>query len=163
MGPKYSCKIVLCITNSFYVLALVMTNSLFLLRIHAVYLDKPSVLAFFRLSWIATLACSILIPLSAKAEYSEATDICSVSSGNIPSAASLILTTVFDTLVFLAMSWRLSSMTMVVDTTQNRIRAAVRGEGLPRLSTILLHEGQIYYWSANFFWYVADVLGLLIL
>ena len=61
--------------------------------------------------------------------------------GSIPT----IITAVYDTLVFLAISWRIISYTVEGDTWQARSRFFFMGKGLHSVSKALLRGGQLYY------------------
>jgi hypothetical protein len=60
-------------------------------------------------------------------------------------AAPIILTAVNDTLVFLAISYRVVSSATVAGTWRARTRSFFTGEGLYHLSKTLLTSGQVYY------------------
>jgi hypothetical protein len=57
----------------------------------------------------------------------------------------IVLTAVNDTLVFLAISYRMVSSAMVSCTWSARARSFFTGEGLHQLSKALLQSGQVYY------------------
>ena len=61
----------------------------------------------------------------------------------------IILTVVNDTLVFLAISYRMVSSAMVSCTWSARARSFFTGEGLHQLSKALLQSGQVYYLSVS--------------
>jgi len=52
---------------------------------------------------------------------------------------------IYDTLVFLAISFRILSYTVVGDTFEARVKSFFRGTGLPSLSRSILQGGQLYY------------------
>jgi hypothetical protein len=52
---------------------------------------------------------------------------------------------IYDTLVFLAISFRILSYTVVGDTFEARVKSFFRGTGLPNLSRSILQGGQLYY------------------
>ena len=62
----------------------------------------------------------------------------------------IILTIVYDTLIFFAISYRVVSISMVSNTWSARVKSFVRGDGLHDLSKALLHSGQTYYLSVFF-------------
>jgi hypothetical protein len=62
----------------------------------------------------------------------------------------MILTVVYDTLIFLMISYRVVSISMVSDTWSARAKSFVRGDGLHHLSKALLQSGQAYYLSVFF-------------
>ena len=65
--------------------------------------------------------------------------------------APIILTAVNDTFVFLAISYRMVSLSTVSGTWTARAKAFFTGDGMYHLSKALLHSGQIYYLSVFLF------------
>jgi hypothetical protein len=59
----------------------------------------------------------------------------------------IMLTAAYDTLVFLAISYRMVSLSMINSTWSARARSFIRGDGLHHLSKALLQSGQVYYAS----------------
>jgi hypothetical protein len=57
----------------------------------------------------------------------------------------VVLNAVYDTLVFLAISYRIISYTIIGDSWSARVKTFFGANGLPRLSKGLLHGGQLYY------------------
>jgi hypothetical protein len=60
-------------------------------------------------------------------------------------AVPVILTAVFDTLVFLAISYKMVSISMADNNCSAHVRSFFRGDGLHKLSKSLLRSGQVYY------------------
>lgn len=60
-------------------------------------------------------------------------------------SAPIVLNAVNDTLIFLAISFKIMSFSLVGTTWQARTRSFVEGKGLPGLSKALLQGGQLYY------------------
>lgn len=59
--------------------------------------------------------------------------------------APIFLNTVNDTLVFLAISYRILKHTTRGDSWRARAKSFLAGDGLPKLSKALLQGGQLYY------------------
>lgn len=57
----------------------------------------------------------------------------------------IILNAINDTLIFLAISFRIVANTFLGETWGARARSFVKGDGLPRVSKGLLQGGQLYY------------------
>jgi len=74
------------------------------------------------------------------------TQHCTESIAHAYMAVPIILTAANDTLVFLAISYRMVSSAMVASTWRARTRSFFTGEGLYHLSKSLLQSGQAYYW-----------------
>jgi len=69
---------------------------------------------------------------------------CSLT-GRSTDAWAYTASAIFDTLIFLAISWRLASTSMIGSSWSDRLRSFVGGEGLLGLSKVLLRGGQSYY------------------
>ena len=66
-------------------------------------------------------------------------------------AIPILLTAVNDTLVFLAISYRMVSIAIVKNTWRARTKSFFTGDGLYYLSKALLQSGQVYYLSVFLF------------
>jgi hypothetical protein len=64
------------------------------------------------------------------------------------------LTAVNDTLIFLAISYRMMSLSAVDGPWTARAKSFFTGDGMYRLSKSLLHSGQVYYLSVVFCCYI---------
>jgi hypothetical protein len=60
-------------------------------------------------------------------------------------AWGFVANSIYDTLIYLAISWQLASFSMAGDGWKDRLRSFVSGDGLLGLSKALLQSGQIYY------------------
>lgn len=126
------------------VLAMTCASYLFLRRVHAVYADKRWVRWFFSVFWVIHVASGLAVPLGVKpthipgTRYSQDTYI----KPYVAITGSIIL--LFDTSVFLAISYKIATDHGVLD---DRIRwdTLVSGKALPRLSRAILRGGQQYY------------------
>ena len=56
-----------------------------------------------------------------------------------------MLNAVNDTLIFIAITYRILSCSVVGDSRSARARSFFEADGLPRLSKALLQGGQLYY------------------
>jgi hypothetical protein len=74
-----------------------------------------------------------------------------VARGGHRVAIPILLQSAFDTLVFIAISFRIASYSIVGDTFNGRVRSLFRGEGLPSLSRRIIMGGQLYYLFVNFY------------
>ncbi|KAF7981297.1 hypothetical protein HWV62_34217 [Athelia sp. TMB] len=115
------------------------------MRARAVYHDSKFAQIFFGTFWVAVLSTSILLLASIENTTPLPSGICTFTArsyGNISS----IVSAVFDTSVFFAISWRLASRTAFVgNTLRARLRCFFSGKGLSVLPKALLHGGQAYY------------------
>jgi hypothetical protein len=119
-------------------------SGLFFVRLCGVYSREKYVITFFGSCWLVLLGIFIF----------DTTTVLSQSSGgdNPPQcfvvrsndAWGYIATAVYDTLIYIAISWRLASFG-VSDHWKSRVRSFATGGGLSGLSKVLLQSGQAYY------------------
>jgi hypothetical protein len=141
-----SCQPVLLILCCSFLFALPGTAALFFFRVRAVYDRSKVVTVIFGILWLATLGAAIALPFSVKGKHVGPTDYCLLSSvAPVTAAAAGIINTFNDTLVFLAISWRIARHNATGETWGEYLRSFYKGDGLPRLSKILLQSGQAYY------------------
>jgi hypothetical protein len=110
------------------------------------FFDLPIVVVLFGILWLGEVASGILIPL-AVSTFSQTIDsvqVCLMNTIQQYLTISIILSMVFDTLVFVAVSFRIITMLSLNDNA-NIWLGFFRGKGLPRLSRALLQSGQTYY------------------
>ena len=145
----------------FYSATLAFTSLLFFFRIRAVFNGNPWVTAFFAGLWLALLGgCLALIfdvfkstiPVNSA---SNTTAICYYSSINSYVTATTIVPLINDTLVFLAITWRLSRNSYKPYTLKSGIRFLIFGDSLPAFSKALFKNGQAYYLLAFFPIYIS--------
>jgi len=119
-------------------------SGLFLARLVAIYSHDKYVVAFFGSCWLGIIGIFI---------YDTTTFLARSATGNKsllcftikpPDAWGYIATAIYDTLMYLAISWRLASFNNA-NLWRARLRSFLTGGGLDRFSKILLHSGQAYY------------------
>ena len=59
--------------------------------------------------------------------------------------APIVINAVNDTLIFVAISYKILTYTTLGDTWRARARSFYAADGLPKLSKALLQSGQLYY------------------
>ena len=141
-------RLVACFSGA----TVVFTSLLFFFRTRALFNTYPWVVAFFAGLWLAVLGgclgfiVDIFRPVSMN-PTSNAIPICiNNNNGTNPFiVASIIIPLVNDTLVFLAISWRLSRISYDSYTLKSGIRFLIFGDYLPVFSKALLQDGQAYY------------------
>ncbi|KAF9442417.1 hypothetical protein P691DRAFT_765241 [Macrolepiota fuliginosa MF-IS2] len=119
---------------------------LFLRRLEAVYAESRTRIVqwVFRILWFAISVNTITAVVGVRAEHIEGTSYCVIYKVKGYAAVNQFLPAVFDTLVFLAISYKIISSRSALDSKINW-RTIVTGKALPRLSRALLHGGQQYY------------------
>ena len=122
------------------------SNSLlFFFRVRAVFKANKYVVAFFALIWLSTFG-SFTVPFSIGGEHIGTTNRCINSNIKPSSSVGIIVSTVNDTLVFVAITYRLVVYnTSVSNTWRMRLKVLFSGEGMGGVSKALLQTGQLYY------------------
>ncbi|KAF8526222.1 hypothetical protein BU17DRAFT_40741 [Hysterangium stoloniferum] len=124
-----------------WVVAIPSTSLLFFFRIRAVFDGRPWIIGFFALLWLANLGGSMTVPFALFGGNIPNTNRCIPTSVKPFSSAGIIVTAINDTLVFVAISWRI-----IMDTAlSGKLRSFFRGQSLPYISRELLRGGQQYY------------------
>jgi hypothetical protein len=81
------------------------------------------------------------------AEHIPHTQLCTQGLAHTYTSVPIILSAANDTLIFLAISYRMLSLSMVGNTWSARTRSFFTGKGLHQLSKSVLQSGQAYYLS----------------
>ena len=117
---------------------------LFLLRIHGTFRGSWKVIWVFNVLWLSTWT-SIIFPVSLAVidDPSNLRKVCSSTTAG-PILAGLITLLIFDTSVFVAVSYKVLSINMA-GTWQDWYKVFWRGQTLGAVSKLLLRSGQIYY------------------
>jgi len=146
-GSVEHCQALLYIIGGFYVIAIPSTSLLFFFRVRAVYSNSPYITWFFGLVWISLLGLSVCVPLSIDGGHIGPTKRCINTVVRSYGSTPIILNAIYDTLVFLTISFRIVSFTFVGETKGAQIKSFFFGDGLPRMSKGLLQGGQLYYFA----------------
>lgn len=121
---------------------------LFFFRVSAIYDRNRLVVAFFFVLWLGLLACTLFIPIGVLGTTIGGTKYC--QDADVPSSAyaAIIAPLVHDTLVFIAISWRLTRNAHI-DSDSGKLsegfKVAIFGKYLPQFTRGLLLDGQRYY------------------
>ncbi|KIK55457.1 hypothetical protein GYMLUDRAFT_138129, partial [Collybiopsis luxurians FD-317 M1] len=139
--PVSNCKLVYLV-DSFYPIATAGSCFLFFLRARAVYITHNYIVAFFALLWVSLLATCLTVPFSTIVANIGDTPYCVVIFFKDFATSSIITATVYDTAIFLAISYKLMSHSLTQD---HGLRARILGRNLPAFSRGMLRNGQKYY------------------
>jgi hypothetical protein len=139
-----SCTNLIVATGISYVFSVPVTALLFLLRLRAIFLKSKLVVATFGALWLCVLGASITVPFSISAARIGPTNFCIDAAVKPFISAAPIANTVFGTLVFIAISWRLVTMNRGISGTSRRA-TFFSGGGSSTIASILLRDGQVYY------------------
>ncbi|TFK32515.1 hypothetical protein BDQ12DRAFT_565392, partial [Crucibulum laeve] len=145
-APIKHCARFRIVANISYLLSPCMSSFLFFLRVRAVYNGKKYVSAIFFTLWLTVLGYALSLITVIKGTNIGPTDYCTfdtpLETRDIGTGISIFI---YDTLVFLAISWRLFSISQIDHNIRKSLKVVVLGRYLPALSKALLHDGQIYY------------------
>jgi hypothetical protein len=129
-----------------YPVAIPSTSLLFFFRVRAIYGHTRPVTIIFGLMWTAVLATSILVPIAARGTNIGPTRYCIIGEVADYAGAVGLAPGVFDTAIFLAISYKLVQNTHVEHPSwKQKARAFFTGAYLPSFSRSLFVDGQIYY------------------
>lgn len=121
-------------------------NSLLMyFRVSALYAHQKIVVAAFTFLWIATLAGCITAPFSLKAIHIGTTQRCIDSEVKGYGSAGIVISAVNDTLIFLAITYKLVFYHIASESWSARATSFWKGEGMGQTSKLLLKTGQLYY------------------
>ncbi|KZP18932.1 hypothetical protein FIBSPDRAFT_1045866 [Athelia psychrophila] len=105
--------------------------------------------------WLCTIALLILSNLGKHLAHASGSEYCTATVSfayyPLPSISSFVN----DTLIFLAISYRLAANAAAERTWRSWALSAVKGNGLHRLSRSLLQSGQLYYAATMLLFFVS--------
>jgi hypothetical protein len=103
------------------------------------------VVAFFAILWLAVVAACVTVIVGVDGVNIGPTSYC--IDGEVESyvTAATIIPLINDTLVFLAISWRLFTNSYARPTFKDGLRVLIFGDYMPMFSKAMLHDGQAYY------------------
>ncbi|KZP04186.1 hypothetical protein FIBSPDRAFT_878768 [Athelia psychrophila] len=140
------------VTSAF--VAIASTSFLFFLRVRAVYLRSRTVTTIFGALWVATASTSIsFAALAARGvEHVPYSPYCTrtpLKHNTTPVAMAFV----HDTMVYLAISYRLAADAVPAADWRSRVLSIVTGKGLFSLSRSLMKGGQLYYLATTVFFF----------
>ncbi|KAF7369897.1 hypothetical protein MSAN_00619200 [Mycena sanguinolenta] len=143
--PLPNCQAALVAFNAFYPLSSASTSLLFFFRVRAIYARRPLITYIFGFLWLCMLAGALTVPMGSSATTVGHT--CIITQLAPYMGANGVGMTVFDTSVFLAISYGLLSNGRAEQTPAERVRTAFAfgRANLYAFSESLLRDGQKYY------------------
>ncbi|PFH50121.1 hypothetical protein AMATHDRAFT_145912 [Amanita thiersii Skay4041] len=128
-----------------FCLAVSSTSFLFFLRVRAIFERNQFVIACFFILWLAVFGGTMTVPFAINGGHIGPTKYC-INTGVKPfSSAGIIVSSVNDALVLLAISWRIVTAVSIDDSFTGLIRSFFGKGQLPALSKAVLQSGQQYY------------------
>ena len=134
------------------------TTLLFFLRLRAIYNQNRIIVSTFFTLWLAFPALSIYLPyvigtrISSTHQDLEAVEYSKYCPDEVPLPAQKIVlvvqvvTLAYDTMVFIAISWRLCRISAVKPPgPQESLKLLLFGKYLPTFTKSLYLDGQVYY------------------
>ncbi|KZP14901.1 hypothetical protein FIBSPDRAFT_1048550 [Athelia psychrophila] len=156
LAPAENCAVLAVMLGTCAVMSLSFTSLLFLLRVRAVYLRSRYVTALFGAFWLVTVSVNIALTAKVHGVHSPspaANGRCIMAGTQ---SVSLPLASIFvnDTLIFLAISYRLTANAVTDGGRHSRLLTIFKGKGLYSLSQSLLQTGQLYYFSTILYFFL---------
>ncbi|KAJ7128703.1 hypothetical protein C8R44DRAFT_667079 [Mycena epipterygia] len=143
--PVGGCAILDRVLDCLYPVAVPATSLLFFFRVRAVYGGQRIVTVIFGLLWIVELGACMVIPFGTGGINIGPTRYCLVAVVVPWDGAAAITPAIFDTAVFLAISYKLIGNTHVNYSRMEKLRAFFSGAYLPSFSRAIFVDGQVYY------------------
>ncbi|KAJ7350856.1 hypothetical protein DFH08DRAFT_117890 [Mycena albidolilacea] len=143
--PIPNCQAAMIIFNCGLLFASSASSFLFFLRVRAVYGGRPLVTWIFGFLWVCVVGAAITVPIGTKA-IKVGGSLCLVSKVPAYAGAAATVLMVNDTLVVLAISYRLLTNTHRDNAgVGERLRAFFSGANLHAYSMAVFRDGQKYY------------------
>ena len=119
-------------------------SGLFFIRLIAVYVHDKYAMVFFGSCWLVILVFFVFDSTQTLIRLPSVTRSSGCITVKHNDAWGYLATAIYDTLMYVAISWRLSSFA-TLSGWRNRVRSLVTGNGLGWLPKVLLQSGQVYY------------------
>ncbi|KDR73157.1 hypothetical protein GALMADRAFT_158289 [Galerina marginata CBS 339.88] len=158
-APIGHCARIARVMSGILAVAISSTSLLFFLRLRGVYKDNIYVVFSFFILWLAVCGGSLADAITIIGTNVGPTKYC--TQGNFTSVVSMsgLVVVVDDTLVFLAISWRVMKFSPSnVWTLKSTLTRFFRGTDLPAFAKALLQDGQAYYLSTIFFSFATTII-----
>ncbi|KAI0785834.1 hypothetical protein C8Q75DRAFT_722395 [Abortiporus biennis] len=144
-GPISNCAMMGRVVAGLMAASLPLNSLLFFFRVRAVFYDHPYIVYAFFALWLSTLG-TISAPFAVTAANIGPTKVCIDTEVKGYSSAGIVIIGVHDTLVYLAISVKITLNSVGRNASpMEAVRAFFSGKGLGRTSKTLLTSGQMYY------------------
>ncbi|KZP29684.1 hypothetical protein FIBSPDRAFT_726991 [Athelia psychrophila] len=144
-APIKNCPALMRAILATNIIALNTNNLLFFFRVRAVYGKSLSVTVLFGFLYFTVFGTTMVTPFSLNAEHIGPTQMCIQVNVRNWLTSVMITNAVNGTLVFLAISYRISSQSMGGDGWHSTWRCFFRGDGAPPVLKDLLYNSQLCY------------------
>ncbi|KAF9470122.1 hypothetical protein BDN70DRAFT_944548, partial [Pholiota conissans] len=141
-----NCNTIEKIGVAFYPISLSLSALLFFIRLRAIYNRDRLVVAIFFFIWLGLLGTTMSVPITVHGSNLGNTGECiDAHFPNTAEYAAILSPLIHDTLVFIAIAYRLVQNAYVEMGFKNGMVIALSGKHLPAFSRGLLKDGQKYY------------------
>jgi len=126
------------------------TGYLFFLRLRAVYNRNRIIVGTFFVLWLGLMVSSLFVPIGVMGGAVGPTDYC--EDALVSKAVYFVQMGpfIYDTLVFVAISWRLSRIAYIEQAgPRESLQVVLFGKYLPAFTKSMLLDGQIYYLTTS--------------
>ncbi|KAJ6465730.1 hypothetical protein C8R45DRAFT_1173338, partial [Mycena sanguinolenta] len=158
VAPVQNCSALALSYDICVLLSQTTTAMLFFLRVTAVWHRNKVVFVVFSILLLGILGAGLTIPIGVRAAHVGPTLQCIDTIVPDYTVIIAIMPLIYDTAIFLAITYRILAHTIVADSLVARLRVFVGGTGLSTLSQALLRSGQHFYFIA-----VASNVALLVM
>ena len=117
---------------------------LFFFRVRAIFHNSLRITIIFGVLWLSTLGCTMTAAFGLKASHIGTTMNCIDIEVKSYTSSGLVAAAVNDTAVFIAISYRLVSISFA-DSLSGRLQSFFRGKHMGHISRVILQTGQLYY------------------
>ncbi|KAF7309391.1 hypothetical protein MIND_00309900 [Mycena indigotica] len=143
--PLKRCAVAQTLVEACFSIAVPSTCLLFFLRARAIYNRDRYLNLFFLCLWLSVAGTAATVPTAITAINIGPTPYC-LNVGVKPYAGGIGITPLLhDTIIFLAISWRLYKNSYTEQSFSGNIRSFITGDSLPHFSRAVLKDGQLYY------------------
>ncbi|KDR73155.1 hypothetical protein GALMADRAFT_251724 [Galerina marginata CBS 339.88] len=158
-APIGHCATINKVMSGVLAVAISSTSLLFFLRLRGVYKDNIYVVFSFFMLWLAVCAGSLADALTTTGTAIGPTKYCTLGKFSPMVSVSGLIVVVDDTLVFLAISWRVMKFSFSdARTLKGAVARFFHGTDLPVFAKALLQDGQAYYLSTIFFSFATTII-----
>ncbi|KZP07980.1 hypothetical protein FIBSPDRAFT_874920 [Athelia psychrophila] len=152
-APVEHCKALIAVLATGAVIKVISTSGLFFLRVRAVYLGSRFITVLFGILWLIMATLNTFTDASIRPASPTSSHNC-ISYQIRYSDYPIVSSFVFDTCVFIAISFRLAANAATEKSWRARLQSVLTGKGLFRLSRALMISGQLYYLAIILFFWV---------
>ncbi|KAI0791744.1 hypothetical protein C8Q75DRAFT_805350 [Abortiporus biennis] len=138
------CQTLMRIIGCFGGLAMPINSLLLFHRVRAVFHENRPVIVMFAILWLSTFSC-LTVLIGTKAAHIGPTKFCIESAFVSSNAVGLVVIAIYDTLLYFAISARLTLYDHPNMTLREWLKMFLTGRGLHKIARTLFTSGQLYY------------------